>query len=134
MSTDEVYGDLPLSQGTEDKFTRISPYQPLSPYSASKASSDMLVRAWARSFGLQATISNCSNSYGPYQHIEKLIPRQITNILSGRRPKLYGSGNNIRDWINANNHSAAIWNILVGKTGETYLIRANGEMSNKAVL
>ncbi len=95
----------------------------------------MLVRAWIRSFGLQATISNCSNNYGPYQHIEKFIPRQITNILSGRRPKLYGSGSNIRDWIHVNDHSAAIWDILTkGKIGETYLIGANGEMSNKAVL
>ncbi|OAZ75654.1 dTDP-glucose 4,6-dehydratase [Lactiplantibacillus plantarum] len=134
ISTDEVYGDLPLS-GSNEKFTPISPYQPSSPYSASKASSDMLVRAWIRSFGLQATISNCSNNYGPYQHIEKFIPRQITNILSGRRPKLYGSGSNIRDWIHVNDHSAAIWDILTkGKIGETYLIGANGEMSNKAVL
>ncbi len=111
VSTDEVYGDLPLS-GSNEKFTPTSPYQPSSPYSASKASSDMLVRAWIRSFGLQATISNCSNNYGPYQHIEKFIPRQITNILSGRRPKLYGSGSNIRDWIHVNDHSAAIWDIL----------------------
>lgn len=134
ISTDEVYGDLPLS-GSNEKFTPTSPYQPSSPYSASKASSDMLVRAWIRSFGLQATISNCSNNYGPYQHIEKFIPRQITNILSGRRPKLYGSGSNIRDWIHVNDHSAAIWDILnKGKIGETYLIGANGEMSNKAVL
>ncbi|MGZ9645730.1 dTDP-glucose 4,6-dehydratase [Lactiplantibacillus pentosus] len=138
VSTDEVYGDLPLSEygsGDEGKFTPTSPYQPSSPYSASKASSDMLVRAWTRSFGLQATISNCSNNYGPYQHIEKFIPRQITNILSGRRPKLYGSGNNVRDWIHTNDHSAAIWDILTkGRIGETYLIGANGEMSNKAVL
>ena len=134
ISTDEVYGDLPLS-GSNEKFTSTSPYQPSSPYSASKASSDMLVRAWIRSFGLQATISNCSNNYGPYQHIEKFIPRQITNILSGRRPKLYGSGSNIRDWIHVNDHSSAIWDILTkGKIGETYLIGANGEMSNKAVL
>ena len=95
----------------------------------------MLVRAWIRSFGLQATISNCSNNYGPYQHIEKFIPRQITNILSGRRPKLYGSGNNVRDWIHVNDHSAAIWDILTrGRIGETYLVGADGEMSNKAVL
>ncbi|KON41069.1 dTDP-glucose 4,6-dehydratase [Lactiplantibacillus plantarum] len=134
VSTDEVYGDLPLDMDNE-KFTPDSQYRPSSPYSASKASSDMLVRAWIRSFGLQATISNCSNNYGPYQHIEKFIPRQITNILSGRRPKLYGSGSNIRDWIHVNDHSAAIWDILTkGKIGETYLIGANGEMSNKAVL
>ncbi|WEE36928.1 dTDP-glucose 4,6-dehydratase [Lactiplantibacillus paraplantarum] len=134
ISTDEVYGDLPLP-GNNVKFTTTSPYQPSSPYSASKASSDMLVRAWIRSFGLQATISNCSNNYGPYQYIEKFIPRQITNILSGRRPKLYGSGNNVRDWIHVNDHSVAIWDILTkGRIGETYLIGANGEMSNKAVL
>ncbi|MFM9785389.1 GDP-mannose 4,6-dehydratase, partial [Streptomyces scabiei] len=101
----------------------------------SKASSDLLVRAWVRSFGLQATISNCSNNYGPYQYIEKFIPRQITNILSGIRPKLCGSGKNVRDWIHTNDHSAAVWDILnKGKIGETYLIGADGEMNNKDVL
>lgn len=95
----------------------------------------MLVRAWIRSFGLQATISNCSNNYGPYQYIEKFIPRQITNILSGQRPKLYGDGHNVRDWIHTSDHSAAIWDILTkGRIGETYLIGANGEMSNQAVV
>ena len=101
VSTDEVYGDLPLredlpghGEGEGEKFTPESRYKPSSPYSSSKASSDLLVRAWVRSFGLQATISNCSNNYGPYQYIEKFIPRQITNILSGIRPKLYGSGQN----------------------------------------
>ncbi|ERL43157.1 dTDP glucose 4,6-dehydratase [Lactiplantibacillus paraplantarum] len=134
VSTDEVYGDLPIP-GNGEKFTATSAYQPSSPYSASKASSDMLVRAWIRSFGLQATISNCSNNYGPYQHIEKFIPRQITNILSGRRPKLYGNGNNVRDWIHVSDHSAAIWDILTrGRIGETYLVGADGEMSNRAVL
>ena len=142
ISTDEVYGDLPLradlpGQGTGagEKFTPTSPYQPSSPYSATKASSDMLVRAWVRSFGLKATISNCSNNYGPYQHIEKFIPRQITNILSGIRPKLYGSGQNVRDWIHTTDHSRAVWDILThGKLGETYLIGANGERSNQEVL
>lgn len=139
ISTDEVYGDLPLrtdlSEQEEEKFTPTSPYQPSSPYSATKASSDMLVRAWVRSFGLKATISNCSNNYGPYQHIEKFIPRQITNILSGIRPKLYGSGQNVRDWIHATDHSRAVWDILTrGKMGETYLIGANGERSNQEVL
>lgn len=134
VSTDEVYGDLPLS-GNGEKFNATSVYQPSSPYSASKASSDMLVRAWIRSFGLQATISNCSNNYGPYQYIEKFIPRQITNILSGQRPKLYGDGHNVRDWIHTSDHSAAIWDILTkGRIGETYLIGANGEMSNQAVV
>lgn len=133
ISTDEVYGDLPLC--TEERFTPNTPYNPSSPYSASKASSDLLVRAWVRSFGLQATISNCSNNYGPYQHIEKFIPRQITNILSGRMPKLYGSGKNVRDWIHTNDHSSAVWLILTkGKIGETYLIGADGEQDNKTVL
>ncbi|GEO70635.1 dTDP-glucose 4,6-dehydratase [Levilactobacillus acidifarinae] len=142
ISTDEVYGDLPLredlpghGEGLGEKFTPESRYNPSSPYSSSKASSDLLVRAWVRSFGLKATISNCSNNYGPYQHIEKFIPRQITNILSGIRPKLYGSGKNVRDWIHTNDHSRAVWTILTkGKIGETYLIGANGEKNNKEVL
>ena len=88
-----------------------------------------------RSFGLQATISNCSNNYGPYQHIEKFIPRQITNILSGIKPKLYGDGKNVRDWIHTNDHSSAVWTILTkGQMGETYLIGADGEEDNKAVI
>ena len=95
----------------------------------------MLVRAWVRSFGLKATISNCSNNYGPYQHIEKFIPRQITNILSGMRPKLYGDGKNVRDWIHVDDHSVAVWTILMkGRIGETYLIGANGEENNQHVL
>ena len=142
VSTDEVYGDLPLredlpghGEGPGEKFTPASPYKPSSPYSSSKASSDLLVRAWVRSFGLKATISNCSNNYGPYQHIEKFIPRQITNILSGIRPKLYGTGKNVRDWIHTNDHSSAVWKILnEGKIGETYLIGADGEKNNKEVL
>lgn len=142
VSTDEVYGDLPLredlpghGEGPGEKFTPESPYKPSSPYSSSKASSDLLVRAWIRSFGLRATISNCSNNYGPYQHIEKFIPRQITNILSGIRPKLYGTGKNVRDWIHTNDHSSAVWKILnEGKIGETYLIGADGEKNNKEVL
>ena len=102
ISTDEVYGDLPLredlpghGEGPGEKFTINSRYNPSSPYSSTKAASDMLVHAWARSFGVRATISNCSNNYGPYQHIEKFIPRQITNILSGIKPKLYGTGKNV---------------------------------------
>lgn len=142
ISTDEVYGDLPLredlpghGEGIGEKFTPDSPYRPSSPYSSSKASSDLLVRAWVRSFGLKATISNCSNNYGPYQHIEKFIPRQITNILSGIRPKLYGTGKNVRDWIHTNDHSRAVWTILTqGEIGETYLIGANGEKNNQDVL
>ena len=142
VSTDEVYGDLPLredllghGEGVGEKFTPDSPYKPSSPYSSSKASADMLVRAWVRTFGLRATISNCSNNYGPYQHVEKFIPRQVTNILSGIRPKLYGSGKNVRDWIHTNDHSRAVWLILTeGKIGETYLIGADGEKDNITVL
>lgn len=142
VSTDEVYGDLPLrgdlpgnGEGPGEKFTAETPYNPSSPYSATKASSDLLVRAWVRSFGLKATLSNCSNNYGPYQHIEKFIPRQITNILSDIRPKLYGEGKNVRDWIHTNDHSSAVWAILTkGRIGETYLIGADGEESNKDVL
>lgn len=133
ISTDEVYGDLALDDLA--KFTEDTPYNPSSPYSSSKAASDLLVRAWARTFGVQATISNCSNNYGPYQHIEKFIPRQITNILCGIRPKLYGDGLNVRDWIHTDDHSRAVWDILTkGRIGETYLIGANGEQNNLFVL
>ena len=133
ISTDEVYGDLELDDPA--KFTPTTPYNPSSPYSSSKAGSDLLVRAWVRSFGVEATISNCSNNYGPYQHIEKFIPRQITNILSGLTPKLYGEGLNVRDWIHASDHSSAVLRILEqGKIGETYLIGADGEENNITVL
>ncbi|MEK7534917.1 MAG: dTDP-glucose 4,6-dehydratase [Patescibacteria group bacterium] len=133
ISTDEVFGDLELDD--QAKFGDTTAYNPSSPYSASKAGSDHLVRAWVRSFGLKATISNCSNNYGPYQHIEKFIPRQITNILAGVKPKLYGSGANVRDWIHVDDHNSAVLKILEeGKIGETYLIGANGEKSNKEVL
>ncbi len=132
ISTDEVYGDLELDS---PKFNEDTAYNPSSPYSATKASSDLLVRAWVRSFGVEATISNCSNNYGPYQHVEKFIPRQITEILEGRKPKLYGSGENIRDWIHAEDHSSGVLAILEkGKTGETYLIGADGEKTNKEVV
>ena len=133
VSTDEVYGDLALDDPA--RFTEGTPYHPSSPYSSTKASSDMLVRAWARTYGLRATISNCSNNYGPYQHIEKFIPRQITNILCGIRPKLYGDGKNVRDWIHTEDHSSAVWEILTrGRYGETYLIGADGEKDNITVL
>lgn len=133
ISTDEVYGDLELND--TKKFTPDTPYNPSSPYSSSKASSDLLVRAWVRSFKVQATISNCSNNYGPYQHIEKFIPRQITEILEARKPKLYGDGLNVRDWIHTEDHSAGVLTILEkGKIGETYLIGANGEHNNKEVV
>jgi dTDP-glucose 4,6-dehydratase len=132
ISTDEVYGDL---ESSDPKFNERTPYNPSSPYSATKAGSDHLVQAWIRSFGVQATISNCSNNYGPYQHVEKFIPRQITEILQGRRPKLYGSGQNIRDWIHAEDHSSGVLAILEkGKVGETYLIGADGEKTNKEVV
>ena len=133
ISTDEVYGDLEL--GDPARFTESTPYNPSSPYSSTKAGSDLLVRAWVRSFGVQATISNCSNNYGPYQHVEKFIPRQITNVLRGQRPKLYGSGHNVRDWIHADDHSRAVLAILErGRIGETYLIGADGERSNQQVV
>ena len=133
ISTDEVYGDLELED--PNKFTENTPYNPSSPYSSTKAGSDMLVRAWVRSFGVAATISNCSNNYGPMQHIEKFIPRQVTNILSGLKPKLYGTGEQVRDWIHVDDHNAAVHTILEkGKLGELYLIGANGEQNNKYVL
>ena len=133
ISTDEVYGDLELDD--PERFTEQTPYNPSSPYSSTKAGSDLLVRAWVRSFGVQATISNCSNNYGPYQHVEKFIPRQITNVLRGIRPKLYGKGENVRDWIHADDHSSAVLTILdKGVIGETYLIGADGEKNNKEVV
>lgn len=133
ISTDEVYGDLPLD-GVE-RFSEDSAYRPSSPYAASKAASDHLVRAWHRTYGVRATISNCSNNYGPYQHVEKFIPRQITNILCGLRPKLYGDGHAIRDWINVEDHCSAIWAVLTrGTIGRTYVIGTDGEMSNAQVL
>jgi dTDP-glucose 4,6-dehydratase len=133
ISTDEVYGDLELDDPT--RFTESTPYNPSSPYSGTKAGADMLVRAWVRSYGVRATISNCSNNYGPYQHIEKFIPRQITNVLTGRRPKLYGPGANIRDWIHVEDHNSAVRRILEkGRIGQTYLIGAEGERDNRSVL
>ena len=133
ISTDEVYGDLELDDPV--RFTENTPYNPSSPYSSTKAGSDLLVRAWVRSFGVQATISNCSNNYGPYQHVEKFIPRQITNVIRGIRPKLYGAGENVRDWIHADDHSSAVLTILDhGVIGDTYLIGADGEKNNKDVV
>lgn len=132
ISTDEVYGDL---EPNDPKFKEDTPYRPSSPYSATKAGSDHLVQAWIRSFGVRATMSNCSNNYGPYQHVEKMIPRQITNILTGQKLKLYGSGQNIRDWIHAEDHSSGVLAILEnGRMGETYLIGADGEKTNQQVM
>jgi dTDP-glucose 4,6-dehydratase len=133
ISTDEVFGDLPLD--AVDKFSEQTPYDPSSPYSASKASSDMLVRAWVRSFGARATISNCANNFGPYQHVEKFVPRQITNVLVGKRPKLYGAGENIREWTHVDDHNDAVHLILdEGRIGETYLIGSGYECSNAEIL
>ncbi len=133
ISTDEVYGDLELDDPA--KFTPSTPYNPSSPYSATKAGSDMLVRAWVRSFGVRATLSNCSNNYGPFQHIEKFIPRQITNLIDGVRPRLYGAGLNVRDWIQVDDHNAAVLRIIeAGQVGETYLIGAEGELDNTTVV
>jgi dTDP-glucose 4,6-dehydratase len=132
ISTDEVFGDLALDDTR--KFDENTPYNPSSPYSATKAGSDHLVRAWARSFGVQATISNCANNYGPYQHVEKMIPRQITNVLIGRKPRLYGAGVNVREWTHVDDHNAAVHLILEkGRPGETYLIGSGDERSNKEV-
>lgn len=133
ISTDEVFGDLPLN--VKEKFTEISPYNPSSPYSASKASSDHLVRSWVRSFGLNATISNCSNNFGPNQHREKLIPRTIEFILNNQKPEIYGNGLNVRDWIHVDDHTDGIWKILEeGVSGETYLLGANNERTNLDVV
>src|SRR6476620_8886719 len=133
ISTDEVYGDLELDD--PQRFTEATPVNPSSPYSATKAGADLLVRAWIRSFGIKATVSNCSNNYGPRQHVEKFIPRQITNILQGIRPKLYGAGANVRDWIHVDDHNDAVVTILEkGRLGETYLIGADGEQNNREII
>ena len=133
VSTDEVFGDLALDD--PQRFTPATPYQPSSPYSASKAAADHMVRAFVRSLGLKATISNCSNNYGPRQHPEKFIPRQITGLLQGQRPRLYGKGDNVRDWIHVDDHNDAVWAILErGELGQTYLIGADGERNNLQVV
>jgi dTDP-glucose 4,6-dehydratase len=133
VSTDEVFGDLPL-EGS-DRFTPDTPYNPSSPYSASKAASDQLVRAWVRSFGLKATISNCSNNYGPYQHEEKLIPRTILLIAAGIKPKVYGSGANVRDWIFVDDHTDGVWSVIEkGQIGQTYLLGSDNQRNNLQVV
>ncbi len=133
ISTDEVYGDLELDDPR--RFSESTPVNPSSPYSASKASADLLVRAWIRSFGIAATLSNCSNNYGPRQHVEKFIPRQITGILTGVKPKLYGTGENVRDWIHVDDHNDAVVSIIEkGRLGETYLIGADGEKNNREII
>ncbi len=133
ISTDEVYGDLEIDEPR--RFQDGDPYIASSPYSASKAGSDLLVRAWVRSFGVEATISNCSNNYGPYQHVEKFIPRTVTNLLDGVRPRIYGTGLQVRDWIHVRDHNVAVWEIInKGRIGETYLIGADGEKNNLEVV
>ena len=133
VSTDEVFGDLPIGGG--ERFDEVSPYRPSSPYSSTKASSDLLVRAWARTYGLRATISYCCNNYGPYQHVEKFVPQAIVCVASGRRPRLYGDGKNVRDWIHVSDHCSAVWDVLTrGRVGEAYAIGAGCERSNLEVL
>lgn len=127
VSTDEVYGSL----GAEGAFTEESPYAPNSPYSASKASSDMMVRAWNRTYGFPAVISNCSNNYGPYQFPEKLIPVVILNALAGAPIPVYGRGENVRDWLFVEDHADALLTILqTGRVGEIYNVGGNAERSN----
>ena len=127
VSTDEVYGSL----GPIGFFKETTPYNPRSPYSASKAASDHLVNAYHHTYGLNTTISNCSNNYGPNQHIEKLIPKIITNLRQDKKIPIYGTGQNVRDWLYVEDHCEAIWKILLkGKTGDTYNVGGDHEMNN----
>ena len=133
VSTDEVFGDLALDDPS--RFTEDSPCRPSSPYSSTKAASDMLVRAWVRTYGIDATISNCVNNYGPRQHAEKLIPHTIARVLRGERPQLYGDGRNVRDWIHVDDHCSAIWAILTcGRAGESYVVGVVCERSNLEIV
>jgi dTDP-glucose 4,6-dehydratase len=128
VSTDEVYGDLDLD---EPGFTESTPYHPSSPYSASKAGSDHLVRAWSRTYGLPVTLSNCSNNYGPRQHAEKLIPTVVRKCLQRHAIPVYGKGENVRDWLYVDDHCDALWHIVgCGGQGETYNVGGNNEWSN----
>ncbi len=130
VSTDEVYGSLPLDR-VDLKFTEESGLRPNSPYAASKASSDLLVRAYHHTFGLQACMTNCSNNYGPYQFPEKVIPLFVTNLLEGRKVPLYGDGRNVRDWLHVEDHCEAVLAVLErGRSGEIYNIGGNNERSN----
>ncbi len=132
ISTDEVYGDL---EGTTDLFTEQTPYAPSSPYSASKASSDHLVRAWHRTYGLPVVITNCSNNYGPYHFPEKLIPLIILNALDNKPLPIYGNGQQIRDWLYVEDHARALYSVLTkGKIGETYNIGGHNEKKNIEVV
>ena len=128
ISTDEVYGDL---EGTEDLFLETTPYAPSSPYSASKASSDHLVRAWHRTYGLPVLITNCSNNYGPFHFPEKLIPLIILNALNGRALPVYGNGQQIRDWLYVEDHARALYQVVTqAQVGETYNIGGHNEQKN----
>ena len=128
ISTDEVYGDL---DSTDELFTETTPYSPSSPYSASKASSDHLVRAWLRTYGLPTIVTNCSNNYGPYHFPEKLIPLTILNALEGKSLPVYGNGKQIRDWLYVEDHAAALYKVVTeGKVGETYNIGGHNEKTN----
>jgi len=132
VSTDEVYGDL---EGPEDLFTEDTPYSPSSPYSASKASSDHLVRAWQRTYGLPTVITNCSNNYGPYHFPEKLIPLIILNALEGKPLPVYGRGNQIRDWLYVEDHARALYRVInEGVIGQTYNIGGHNEKQNIEVV
>ncbi|WP_305842120.1 dTDP-glucose 4,6-dehydratase [Photobacterium leiognathi] len=132
VSTDEVYGDL---SPQAEPFTETSPYQPSSPYSASKASGDHLVRAWHRTYGLPVIVTNCSNNYGPYQYPEKLIPVVILNALAGKTLPIYGNGQQVRDWLYVDDHAKALVAVIEkGKIGETYNIGGNNEQTNMAVV
>ncbi|MDO5068976.1 MAG: dTDP-glucose 4,6-dehydratase [Neisseria zoodegmatis] len=132
ISTDEVYGDL---HGTDDLFTETTPYAPSSPYSASKASSDHLVRAWRRTYGLPTLMTNCSNNYGPYQFPEKLIPLMILNAIGGKPLPVYGNGLQIRDWLFVEDHARALYTVITqGKVGETYNIGGHNEKTNLEVV
>lgn len=132
ISTDEVYGDL---HGTDDLFTETTPYAPSSPYSATKASSDHLVRAWLRTFGLPTIVTNCSNNYGPYHFPEKLIPLMILNALSGKNLPVYGDGKQIRDWLFVEDHARALVQVATkGEIGETYNIGGHNEKQNIEVV
>ncbi|GAB4107935.1 MAG: dTDP-glucose 4,6-dehydratase [Phycisphaeraceae bacterium] len=130
VSTDEVFGDLPLDQ-PDLKFNENTPFAPSSPYSASKAASDMIVRAYHHTFGINACITNCSNNFGPYQFPEKVIPLFVTNLIEGKKVPLYGDGKNVRDWLHVEDHCEAVLTVLEkGRTGETYCIGGNNERSN----
>ncbi|MDX1504592.1 MAG: dTDP-glucose 4,6-dehydratase [Spongiibacter sp.] len=132
ISTDEVYGDL---EGTDDLFLETTPYAPSSPYSASKAGSDHLVRAWHRTYGLPVLITNCSNNYGPYHFPEKLIPHMILNALAGKALPVYGDGSQIRDWLYVEDHARALFKVVCeGKVGETYNIGGHNEKKNLDVV